>query len=227
MIAIVLTSTIAFLTVADKMPIRAFKLTLLGVVIALAALALQHAGLRINVTGSMPIGIYLISSLPADAVERGMLVTACAPITAQKVGRDRGYFAAGPCAGDAEQLLKVVAAVAGDEIRVGSRAIAVNGCPLSNSQVLPFDRRGRTLTSWTPGNYRLGKGEVWLYAPDQRSWDSRYWGPVSVANVSSQALPWLVFSGYSIMRSIEGLSCLPNRSPSAKTSTGASTRTGH
>lgn len=209
------------------MPIRAFKLTLLGVVIALAALALQHASLRINVTGSMPIGVYLISPLSADAVERGMLVAACPPITAQKVGRERGYFAAGPCAGDAEQLLKVVAAVAGDEIRVGSRGIEVNGCPLSNSQVLPFDRRGHALTSWAPGNYRLGKGEIWLYAPDQRSWDSRYWGPVSVANVSSQALPCLVFSGYSIMRSIEGFSCLPKRSPVCQNDHRSSTKTGH
>jgi conjugative transfer signal peptidase TraF len=191
-IATILTATIAIVAAAHKRAVRAIKLTALAAIIPIAAVALHNARLRINFTASMPIGIYSLTPLPPRAVKRGMLVAACAPARAEEFGRQRGYLTAGPCAADAELLLKVVAAVAGDEVLVTSRGVAVNGCALPHSRALPYDRSGRRLMSWASGSYRLEKGEILLYAPDLRSWDSRYWGPAAASGVVALAIPLLV-----------------------------------
>lgn len=113
-IAVVLTTAMAIATLPAEMPRRAAKLALVGAVIAVAAVALQGTHLRVNFTGSMPIGIYLLSRLPHDDVKRGMLVAACAPSRAAEIGDQRGYLAVGPCADRTELLLKFVVAIAGD-----------------------------------------------------------------------------------------------------------------
>ena len=97
-IAVIFTAAIAIVTLAAETLSRAVKLIVVGAVIAFAVVALQRADLRINFTGSMPIGIYLLLPLPPDGVKRGMLVAACAPARAAEIGRRRGYLARGPCA---------------------------------------------------------------------------------------------------------------------------------
>src|SRR5579863_6538019 len=96
-IAIVLTTAVAVAVCATEMLTRAMKLTLVAAIIMVAIVTVQRDAVRINFTGSMPIGIYLLSPLPTDGVKRGMLVAACAPNIAAKIGRQRGYLGAGPC----------------------------------------------------------------------------------------------------------------------------------
>ncbi|MHB8432290.1 MAG: conjugative transfer signal peptidase TraF [Candidatus Tyrphobacter sp.] len=201
-IAVVLTAAVALVTFADKQTARAFRLTMLNVVVGIAVIALQGAHLRVNFTGSMPIGVYSLSPLPPGGVRRGMLVAVCAPVDAAKLGRQRGYLAAGACPDDTELLLKSVAAVAGDVVDVMPRAAAVNGCPLPQSAPLRRDRSGRPLLGWQPGRYRLGPGQIWLYADNPRSWDSRYWGPGSAADALAVAVP--LFTVGSAFRSTSG-----------------------
>lgn len=57
---------------------------------------------------------------------------------------------------------------------------------------LSFDAAGRRLFPWPRGHYRLRPGELWLYADNDRSWDSRYWGPAQADAVRARALPLLV-----------------------------------
>lgn len=85
--------------------------------------------------------------MPANGVERGMFVAVCAPADAAKVGRHRGYLSTGPCSDDTELLLKAVAAVAGDEVTVSRRGLAVNG------RLLPHSRPGRARRA---GNRQYG-----------------------------------------------------------------------
>jgi conjugative transfer signal peptidase TraF len=164
----------------------------LGVLIAVAFVTLRHAELRINFTESVPIGVYLLLPLPPDGAKRGVLVTACAPTDAEKLGRQRGYLAAGPCANNTELLLKSVAAIAGDEVDVTVSGVFVDGHLLPDSRSLSRDRSGRRLTTWPRGRRRLVSGQVWLYAAEDRSWDSRYWGPASVPDVKAEAVALLV-----------------------------------
>jgi conjugative transfer signal peptidase TraF len=192
-IAVILTAAIAIVTLAADIPSRA--VTLIGVVavIAFAVVALQRINLRINFTGSMPIGVYMLLPLQPDGVKRGMLVAACAPSRAAETGHERGYLAPGPCAGGTELLLKSVVALAGDEVAVTLAGVTVNGCLLPYSRAEARDRSGRQLDHWGVSDYRLPAGQFWLYAPNKRSWDSRYWGPVSVGAIVSEAVPLFVF----------------------------------
>jgi conjugative transfer signal peptidase TraF len=137
----------------------------------------------------MPIDIYFLSPLPPDGVKRGMLVATCAPAPAAEMGRQRGYLGMGPCADDTELLLKYVAAIGGDAIDVTAAGVVVNGHLLLHSQPASRDRSDRQLVPWARGTYRLAAGAVWLYAPNDRSWDSRYWGPVSADAIASEAVP--------------------------------------
>jgi len=106
-IALMLTAAIAIATVVAERLSRAMNLTVLAAFITVAAVAIQRAELRINFTGSMPIGIYLLSPLAADGLKRGMLVAACATTAASEIGRHRGYLTTGPCTGDSERLLRL------------------------------------------------------------------------------------------------------------------------
>jgi conjugative transfer signal peptidase TraF len=89
-------------------------------------------------------------------------------------------------------LLKVVAAVAGDVVAVSVNGVVVNGHPLPRSRPLSLDGAGRRLSRWPEGRYRLGLGQLWLYADNARSWDSRYWGPAALVHVKARAVPLLV-----------------------------------
>lgn len=131
--------------------------------------------LRFNLTPSMPLGIYRLLPVPISAVARGMTVAVCAPTGASALGRSRGYLSIGRCPSVTEPLLKVIAGVTGDDVTVSARGVAIGGCLLANSRPFSRDLAGRRLKPWLSGRYRLHRGQLWLYANNERSWDSRYW----------------------------------------------------
>ena len=180
------TALIARTASARTRSTRAFVLAVPAVTIV-AMFAIVGSDLRVNFTPSMPLGIYRLEPLPGG-IERGTFVAVCAPTDVAGVGRDRGYLARGPCPGDTEPLLKVVAAVPDDEVTVSTRGVAVNGCVLPNSVPLALDRSGRRLTGWPSGRYHLATNQLWLYAGNPRSWDSRYWGPATAASIVARAV---------------------------------------
>jgi conjugative transfer signal peptidase TraF len=185
---------------------RAFVLAVPAVTIV-AACAIFGSGLRINFTPSMPLGIYRLEALPANGFARGMFVVACVPGAAADLGRDRGYLARGPCPDDTEPLLKIVAAVPGDDVAVSGRGVAIKGCVLPNSVPLAFDRSGRRLTEWPSGRYHLALNQLWLYADHPRSWDSRYWGPAATASIKARAVPLLAVPSFRSTSGGAGLRC--------------------
>jgi conjugative transfer signal peptidase TraF len=157
-----------------------------------SALVVVKSGLRFNATASMPMGLYRITKSDPQAVSRGSVVAVCPPAAAAEVGRRRGYLSAGPCRSQSELLLKRVVAIAGDDVTLTSSALFVNGCRLPNSRPLAVDRSGRPVEHWAFGRSRVPRSKVWIYADHERSWDSRYWGPVPVHNVVATAVPLLI-----------------------------------
>jgi conjugative transfer signal peptidase TraF len=194
-IAAVLTAAIVIATLATEAPNRAIKVTALGAIVASVIITLQRADLRINFTGSMPIGIYLLAPMPHNGAKRGMLVVVCAPARAAVIGLRRGYLARGPCFNNTELLLKSIAAIAGDAVNVTAAGVLVDSCLLPHSRPIARDQSGRKLVPWPLGYYRLRQNLVWLYASNDRSWDSRYWGPLSLADIYAEAMPLLVAAG--------------------------------
>jgi conjugative transfer signal peptidase TraF len=150
------------------------------------------ASLRLNVSASMPPGIYRFAVVSPREIHRGMLVAVCAPSRAARLGLRRGYVASGECAENSEPLLKTVAALAGDDVAISPRGVEVNGRLLRDSKPLAFDRAGRPLVSWPRGHFRISRGTIWLHADHERSWDSRYWGPVPARNVLAKVVPVLI-----------------------------------
>ncbi|MDA8249226.1 MAG: conjugative transfer signal peptidase TraF [Rhodospirillales bacterium] len=162
----------------------------IGAWLAGTLLTARLAGLRVNETASMPRGLWRV--IAADTpLRRGEIVAVCPPETATiREAVVRGYLPAGACPGGTEPLLKPVAAIAGDVVTVMQTGVAVDGRPVENTAPLVRDSAGRMLTPMPAGVYPVARGEVWLLSGhDPRSFDSRYFGPLPVANVQGVARP--------------------------------------
>src|SRR2546422_11670272 len=74
------------------------------------------AGLRLNLTGSLPVGLYVASGATSG---RGALVLACLPPGVAAFARARGYVPrGGACLGGVVPIGKSVLAMAGDTVTV-------------------------------------------------------------------------------------------------------------
>lgn len=146
------------------------------------------AGLRLNLTGSLPVGLYLAAR---GAPTRGALVLVCLPPQVAAFARARGYVPrGGACPGGAVPAGKRVLALAGDTIAVTPTGLLVNGVPVPNSRALARDRRGRPLRSLAVGRYQVGRDELWVLSSYSRlSFDSRYFGAVRLSDVRGRLLP--------------------------------------
>ncbi len=152
------------------------------------------AGLRLNTTASMPLGLWRIT--PANrSLHAGDIVLLCPPdVAVFREAAARGYIPRGRCAGGFAPLIKPVAAIAGDVVSVGADGVAVNGAPITGTAPLDRDSAGRPLQPLLPGRYAVATGEVWLVSAHiARSWDSRYFGAAATANILGLARPvWVL-----------------------------------
>jgi conjugative transfer signal peptidase TraF len=139
-------------------------------------------GLRINVSPSLPLGLYVVAN---DS--RGQLVEFCPPEPFATLAAARGYRHAGSCPDGAAPLLKPVAARPGDSVELTSAGISVNGHLLPRTAPLIRDTRGRMLSPWPLGNYIVAPGTVWVASTfNPRSFDSRYFGPIDVDSIRNR-----------------------------------------
>jgi len=175
------------------MTIRPGRLALLktamAATITIAALfvGFQAAGIRVNASSSLPIGLYIMTS-----ARRASLVEFCPPEPFASFSKGRGYRPSGSCPDDAEPLMKPVVAAQGDIVEVAASGVAVNGRLLPNSSPRSVDTKNRPLPHWPFGKYRVAVGTVWVVSSfNQRSFDSRYFGPIPNICIRSRLLPLL------------------------------------
>ena len=148
-------------------------------------------GLHVNLSASAPLGLYrTVVGRPT----RGVWVVACVSPQSAALARTRGYLGPGPCAGGVQPVLKPVVAVAGDVVEIGPEAVTVNGQRLPSSSSAASDSLGRQLPHVAWGRYVVAADQIWLVSTRvPNSWDSRYLGPISTAQVWSVARPvWTV-----------------------------------
>ncbi len=143
------------------------------------------AGLRLNLTGSLPLGLYLAAGA---ASARGALVLVCLPPGVAAFARARGYVPrGGACPAGVVPIGKPVLAVAGDTVTVTRTGLLVNGAPVPNSQALATDRKGRPLPRLAVGRYPVSGDELWVLSSYSRlSFDSRYFGAIKVSQVGAR-----------------------------------------
>ena len=138
-------------------------------------------GIRINTSPSLPLGLYLVTDKDSNLVEF------CPPEPFASLALRRGYRSSGNCPDGGAPLLKPVVARAGDVVEFNSCGVFVTGKLLSNSASLKFDTQGRPLQHWPFGRYKLAFGTVWVTSSyNQRSFDSRYLGPISVDRIRAR-----------------------------------------
>ncbi len=89
--------------------------------------------------------------------------------------------------------MKPVVARSGDVVSVSKRGVAVNGRAIPNSAPLLKDTANRPLTPWRFGAYTVQPGTVWVVSSyHSRSFDSRYFGPISETRIRGRLRPLLV-----------------------------------
>jgi conjugative transfer signal peptidase TraF len=149
------------------------------------------SGVHWNGSASMPVGLW--RTVPFQGPLRtGDIVTFCPAEAVAELGLRRGYLDGGHCPGGVAPLLKPVAAVPGDEVVIDARGISVNGRLILRSRPLQTDPAGRPLTAIAQGAYRVDPSSVWIVSGhDERSYDSRYWGPLQITTILARATPIL------------------------------------
>ncbi len=156
-----------------------------------ALIGMWAYGIRINMTRSLPLGLYLISSDP-----NAHLIAFCPSKDAMNESAARGYrgrsYGFG-CPDGAPPLMKPVIASPGQNVVVSAKGIAVEHRLLPNTAPLPFDGKRRPLQAWPAGNYRVEPGTLWVASTfHPGSYDSRYLGPIRADQVLFRMRPlWL------------------------------------
>lgn len=180
---------------------RTFGIVAISTAAAIAAaFGAGHAiGLRVNFTESAPVGLWRVH--PVDTVARGELVEVCPPsLPIVTVMADRGYLDPGDCPAGVLTLLKPVAAASGDTVSIrNGHPVEVNGHALPDTEPMP------AIPGWPDGTYTVDEGHIWLLSTySAGSFDSRYFGPVPVANVRGRAAPVLVKGDPADMTKVAG-----------------------
>ena len=167
-----------------------------GIVLAIWAVFLLSYGLglcgaRINSSHSFPLGLYWEISAP---LEKGFLVIFCPPqnlVISEAKGR--GYIGAGFCPGGYREMIKKIAATKGDRVSVSDKGVAVNGVLIPNSKPYSEDRAGRPMPHYET-DCTLTETQVLLMSDyDPRSFDARYFGPISRSQIRSVIRPVLTW----------------------------------
>lgn len=148
---------------------------------ALTVVAMNVAGVRINWTASEPRGVYLVQPVSAG-IERGDLIEFCYS------GAMNRYMTHGVCPNGSAPFFKTAAAVPGDLVVVGDAGVLINGVMLSDSRPLSFSVSDPTMElPVLRGRFLLKPGQYWTYGSKTpgRSYDSRYFGPIDLAEIRS------------------------------------------
>ncbi len=148
----------------------------LGAAMVLAGMLLM--GIRINLEGSMPQGVY---RLEKEGIGKGDVVMFRLASRWQQLAWERMYL------GERSQsLLKFVCGVPGDKYRIDRQGIRINGTSLPDSAPLERDSEGRAM----PFEIRegtLAQGQFLVISDGKaHGFDSRYFGVVEERDVQGR-----------------------------------------
>ncbi len=147
---------------------------LAGVLAGIGLAVLQPQDLVIyNPSPSIAPGFYIRADQP---IERGVVVTI--PVHASGLG----YVREGHVKAAGDRFLKRVAAMEGDRVCSDKGLITINHTKAA--QVFETDPAGIALPSWS-GCVTLKGTEVFLLGDDAGSFDGRYWGVTSAADIEA------------------------------------------
>lgn len=155
------------------------------VIAGAVVLAFYLCGWRVNITGSMPVGIYQESS--KSAIKIGDYVEVCLPDYLAKEGMKKGYISGGSCANGSEPLVKKLIALPQDEVYLANNDMIFVYEKDKYGENKAFKRypapiqkqsfSGKPIKRYVTFGTFHNDG-FWVYGFDdwKYSWDSRYFG---------------------------------------------------
>lgn len=156
------------------------------------ALLFGALGFRINLTDSIPVGLYRITNI--KILKNSFVIFCPDNRLAFKQAIDRSYINNGFCPGGYGYLMKKVVGTKGDSISVTPEGVFVNQKLISFSKPKSQDGAGRKLSQWHALNYELKEDEVMaMTSQSEWSFDSRYYGPVHLSQIRGVITPVWVF----------------------------------
>ena len=149
------------------------------------------AGIRVNTTPSIPLGVYQLTNEP---LVKGAYVLFCPPPAPVFVmAKARGYVGAGFCPGGYGQLMKRLVAAKDDEVTINVEGVAVNGQRLSLSKPIKLDGGGRPLPHYAK-SWVLDSDEVLVMSDSNSgSFDGRYFGPIQRSQIEGVIRPVFIW----------------------------------
>jgi conjugative transfer signal peptidase TraF len=148
-------------------------------------LRLYQAGYRINLSPSVPTGIWRVEAGRPEKDDYAAVSPSSHPGYGLAV--ERGYLPG------FSPMLKRIIASEGDIIDYDEeeKSVTVNGEYVMMTEIMSEDTEGRSLPRASfPATLR--KGEIWLSSENIRGYDSRYFGPVP-ADILQKAVPVWIF----------------------------------
>ncbi|AMV15203.1 TPA: conjugative transfer signal peptidase TraF [Legionella pneumophila] len=171
--------------------LSAFTSIFLISLIVLAAL-FHGMGFRINLTESIPIGLYRITG---EAPIKNAYVIFCPDNRKSfRLAKDRGYIDHGLFCDGYGYLMKKVVAVSGDILSVTNEGVFANQILIPYSKPKLLDGVKRVLPQWQVVNYQLQKDEVMtMTSQSEWSFDGRYYGLVYTRQIKGMITPiWVI-----------------------------------
>jgi len=133
---------------------------------------------RLNLSPSVPLGLYTLHALPTPLTP-GLLVVLPTPALVRR-------WVSWP----ASALLKPVAAVAGEEVCVEDGTLVIRGWDYGP---VYHEAGGTALPHLDEGCQTVPEGMVFLASQASRSLDSRYFGPIRTKNITARAMPFFTW----------------------------------
>jgi conjugative transfer signal peptidase TraF len=157
---------------------RLYLATFGATAFASALVGLLASHLIWNWTPSLPLGLYWLSR--GTTPEVGRLVAFPVPMGVRSLVRERRYLPPGAV------LVKPVVATAGDQVCARGGALWVNG---ANRGAIPTEDSARRPLPSYMGCGPVPPGLVYVASHYAKSFDSRTFGPVAVADVRGRVTP--------------------------------------
>ena len=161
-------------------------------VLIILLLAAWLIGFRINITSSMPVGLYLIFP---ESARRDDLVTFCLPPENPYSGLavERAYLQHGSCPSGRQPLLKKLIGLPGDLVNVTEAGIVLNGTLLPETKRPALDSQGRPLPPSLLTSGPIPEGLALLLSNEHAGgFDSRHFGLVPLSSLR-RVKPILLF----------------------------------
>ncbi|HHS2910686.1 conjugative transfer signal peptidase TraF [Legionella pneumophila serogroup 1] len=153
-----------------------------------AGILFNSMGLRINLTESIPVGLYRITG--TEPLKNAYVIFCPDDRQSFRLAKNRGYIDHGLYCNGYGYLMKKVVAVSGDILSVTNEGVFVNQMLIPYSKPKLQDGMNRALPKCQVMNYQLQEDEIMtMTSQSEWSFDGRYYGLVHTRQIKGMITP--------------------------------------